>query len=308
MLIATALAGLLVASAPQAALATNVRLVNYVAYTYEADLATLHTDGIENMDDVNKSKALRLELWAFASPYTSGMSGVRLAHFPLAPLAAGGEVDNIDSGPVTFTPPPNGVWNFSMMLTEYTGAAGNDGYVVRYWINFLEPEYIGVSPPPKKMPVIEFYNAVQDHYFVTASAFEINDLDTGIHAGWVRTGYSFNAWDLGADNLTPVCRYYIPPDHGDSHFYSASPYECSIAPSMFPWIIKETDAAFFIGLPDIVTGACAIDEVPVYRLWDGRNDADHRYTTSVAVKAMMISKGYIAEGYGPDQVGMCAPP
>jgi hypothetical protein len=42
-------------------------------------------------------------------------------------------------------------------------------------------------------------------------------------------------------------------------------------------------------------------------LWNGRADSNHRYTTSLAIKATMIGKGYIAEGYGPDQVTMCSP-
>jgi hypothetical protein len=59
-------------------------------------------------------------------------------------------------------------------------------------------------------------------------------------------------------------------------------------------------------LPDTGTGACAGGDVPVYRLWNGRTDSNHRYTTSPAVKATMLAQGYVAEGYGPDQVAMCA--
>jgi hypothetical protein len=104
-----------------------------------------------------------------------------------------------------------------------------------------------------------------------------------------------------------VCRYYIPPGYGDSHFFTAAQGECAIALVKFPWLFKETDAAFYIGLPDPVTGACNPNEVAVYRLWNGRADSNHRYTTSATVKALMIAAGYVAEGYGPDQAGMCAP-
>ena len=123
----------------------------------------------------------------------------------------------------------------------------------------------------------------------------------------MRTGYQFQVWNGPGGFTKPVCRYYIPPGYGDSHFFSAAPDECAIALVKFPWLIKETDAAFYIGLPDSVTGACAANEVPVYRLWNGRADSNHRYTTSTAVKALMLAAGYVAEGYGPDQVGMCAP-
>jgi hypothetical protein len=43
-------------------------------------------------------------------------------------------------------------------------------------------------------------------------------------------------------------------------------------------------------------------------LWNQRADSNHRYTTSTATKVQMLAQGYVAEGYGPDAVGMCAPP
>ncbi len=236
------------------------------------------------------------------------MSGFQLAQFPLTPLNPGAATGPIDSGAVLFFPPSDGVWYFSMLLTEFTGdSPGNDGYVARYAINFPTPEYIGVPPAPNQLGSIEFYHAGFDHYFVAASAQDIIDLDTGVQQGWTRTGYGFNVWDGAGANLVAVCRYYIPPGSGDSHFFSASAYECGVAPAMFPLFVKESDAAFSIGLPDPGTGACAGNEVPVYRLWNGRSDSNHRYTTSTTVKALMVAKGYVAEGYGPDQVAMCAP-
>ncbi|MCC6194337.1 MAG: c-type cytochrome, partial [Burkholderiales bacterium] len=35
--------------------------------------------------------------------------------------------------------------------------------------------------------VVEFYAIARDHYFMSAAAQEIADLDSGVHAGWVRT-------------------------------------------------------------------------------------------------------------------------
>ena len=303
---AAAFAGLLLAVSSMPALATDVRLF-YSNYTYFGNSAGLMTDGVANLDFDSPTNALRLELWAFASPYTPAMTGVRLAVFPLAALFAGEVTDKIDSGPVQFSQPSNGVWYFSMLLTEFTGDLPDDnGYVARDWINFPVPEYIGIPSPPKTETAVEFYHAGFDHYFVAATAQDIFDLDTGVHSGWARTGYSFNVWSGPTNDTNPVCRYYIPPGFGDSHFFSAAPDECAIALVKFPWLVKETDTAFYIGLPDINTGACASDEVPVYRLWNGRADSNHRYTTSTTAKSEMIAKGYVAEGYGPDQVDMCA--
>jgi hypothetical protein len=42
-------------------------------------------------------------------------------------------------------------------------------------------------------------------------------------------------------------------------------------------------------------------------LWNGRADSNHRYTVDPDVRAAMLSLGYVAEGYGPDGVAMCAP-
>jgi hypothetical protein len=307
-MIVAALAGLLLTFSPIPALATDVRLVNYVSYSYMSNTANLQTDGVQNFDATFQSDPLRLELWAFTSPYVTGMSGLRLAVFMLSPLDPGAQTGKIDSGTVPFTRPPDGVWYFSMLLTEFTGASpGNDGYVARYAINFPTPEYIGVAPPPNIVGSIEFYHQGFDHYFVAATAQDIIDLDTGAQPGWTRTGYGFNVWDGAGANDVPVCRYYIPPGSGDSHFFSASAHECAVAPVMFPSIVKESDAAFNMGLPDSGTGACASNEVPVYRLWNGRYDSNHRYTTSTTIKALMIANGYVAEGYGADQVAMCAP-
>jgi hypothetical protein len=306
-LLAATFAAVMFALLPASAMATNVRLVNYVAYTYSGATADISTDGVQNLDANNPSDALRLELWAFTSPYTPGMSGLRLAKFAIAPLDAGFLSGKIDSGPVPFARPPDGIWYFSMLLTEFTGLSpANDGYVERFAINISEPEYIGVPLPPSKLIAVEFYHAGYDHYFVAASLQDVIDLDTGVHPGWVRTGYSFYVWDGPSAGTNPVCRYYIPPGFGDSHFFSAAPDECAVALVKFPWLVKETDAAFYIALPD-AAGVCAANQVAVYRLWNGRQDSNHRYTTSTAVKTQMIAAGYVAEGYGPNQVDMCAP-
>lgn len=303
-----ALGVVLLALVPVFASATQVKLVNYVSYTYVDSTANLATDGVQNLDAENATGPLRLELWAFAGTYDGAMTGTRLAVSPMAALAAGEQTGRIDSGPVPYAQPANGAWYYAMLLTEFDAtASSNDGYATRNWINFPNPVYVGVAPLPHRISAIEFYHPGLDHYFMAASTQEIADLDAGVHPGWIRTGYQFVVWDAATVNAGPVCRYYIPPGYGDSHFFSASPYECSVVTTMFPLLVKESDAAFYIALPDPVTGACAIDEQPVFRLWNGRPDSNHRYTTSIALKVTMIGQGYVAGAYGPDQVAMCAP-
>jgi hypothetical protein len=154
--------------------------------------------------------------------------------------------------------------------------------------------------------LIEFYNAALDHYFMTSLPVEIGDLDSGQFPGWARTGYSFKAYPQAATGASPVCRFYMPAPL-DSHFYSASTAECAIVASTYPSFILESPDVFYIALPDTTTGVCPAGTVPVFRLYNNRIDANHRYTTDPQVRAQMISQGYIAEGYGPSATDMCAP-
>jgi len=158
-----------------------------------------------------------------------------------------------------------------------------------------------------KTAVIEFYNAALDHYFMTALQSEIDALDAGQPAGWMRTGLTFNAYPQTTGNANPVCRLYLPPAYGDSHFYSASPAECADVSSRFPFFRSESAAVFYIALPDPASGACATGTAAVYRVWNKRADTNHRYTTSPVVRDRMIAAGWVAEGYGSDAVIMCSP-
>ena len=68
----------------------------------------------------------------------------------------------------------------------------------------------------------------------------------------------------------------------------------------------EAPNVFYVGLPDIATGACPAGTTPVFRLWNQRADSNHRYTTDANVRAQMLAKGYVSEGYGPLGTAMCA--
>jgi serine protease len=167
----------------------------------------------------------------------------------------------------------------------------------------------GALLDPVPSEVVEFYNVALDHYFISANAQEIHDVDTGIHAGWQRTGFSFSAYLASVAGSNPVCRFYIPPANGDSHFFSASPTECAQTHAKFPSFIYEAPDVFYIALPDATTGICPSGTAAVYRVFDNRVDANHRYTTLTTVVDQMKAKGWIAEGYGPGPYYpiMCAP-
>ena len=155
---------------------------------------------------------------------------------------------------------------------------------------------------------VEFYHAALDHYFMSANPAEIALLDAGTIAGWARTGHGFNVAMAADGGANPVCRFYLPPPHGDSHFYSASPAECAEVRTRFPGFVYESPDVFYAGLPTFATGACPPDAVPVYRLWNQRADSNHRYTADPRVKLQMLEKGYVAEGYGAEAVIMCVLP
>ena len=179
--------------------------------------------------------------------------------------------------------------------------------------------------PGNTVVAVEFYNRALQHYFISTAPAEINDLDTGVHAGWERTGFRFLAYATQTPGTSPVCRFYRAPAFGDSHFYSASPTECASTASQHPldWVY-ESPAVFYIPLPDKASGACPANTHPVYRFFNSAT-TNHRFTAEVDDRDCMISgipdpdgadptcrhpgSGWIQEGYGspPNQVVFCSP-
>lgn len=177
----------------------------------------------------------------------------------------------------------------------------------------VNPDSAQVRPPAAPQPlaevsVVEYYRGAAGHYFMTSDSSEIAALDFGVTSGWVRTGESFMAYAPSVPGHAPVCRFYGRPEAGlDSHFYSASVSECEAVSERFSgaWTYESADV-FAVTLPDQADGACPTAEVPVYRLYNSRADVNHRYTTSLSVRSTMLNAGWIAEGYGPLAVAMCA--
>ncbi len=153
--------------------------------------------------------------------------------------------------------------------------------------------------------VVEFYNATLDHYFISSLAPDIEALDSGRFAGWVRTGQTFKAYDGPVANADSICRFYLPPAFGDSHFYGRSVAECDQTRAKFPQFVFESPAVMYLFVP--VNGVCAAGTVPVYRAFSNRADVNHRYTIVRTLRDEMVGRGWLAEGDGPDLVVMCAP-
>lgn len=187
----------------------------------------------------------------------------------------------------------------------------------------------GAANPSKKVLVVEYYYPVFDDYFITANALEIQGLDNGVHPGWVRTGLTFLAYSdptVAPADASPVCRFYLLPAFGDSHFYSADPAECAATAVKFAgsWA-EESPALFYIQLPDRNTGACPSGTRPVYRFMNKTNQIHHRYTAEIDGRNCMyygmnpstdkdvsctdFAGPWLEEGYGapPDAPVMCSP-
>jgi len=155
--------------------------------------------------------------------------------------------------------------------------------------------------------VVEFYNASLDHYFISARADDIAALDSGRLPGWTRTGASFGAYPAFVAGTQPVCRFYLPPAWGDSHFFSASREECRAVATRFAQFVLEDPEVMYAALPDVQTGTCPTDTMPAYRLWNARSATNHRYVTDLAIRDVMVASGWIPEGYGDLGVALCAP-
>ena len=102
--------------------ATDVRLTGSWSYQYSSSAVVLTAGKITNYASGGNSGTLRLELWAFDTPYNGGAQpGYRLATYQMSTLNGASSLSNVASGSVSASYPPNGSWNISLLLSEYSG-------------------------------------------------------------------------------------------------------------------------------------------------------------------------------------------
>lgn len=202
---------------------------------------------------------------------------------------------------VRFTPRVAGPRSTELVTTmTYATAQGT----VRYSVTGTGSG--GGGPPAAPSAVVEYYNASLDHYFITWVPDEIATLDAGtVIRGWKRTNQSFATHTTAQAGTSPVCRYYIPPALGDSHFFGRGTVECEATGKGNPSFVLESPSFMHMYLP--VAGACPAGTAQVYRVFSNRPDANHRYLVDKALRDQMAAKGWTVEGDGPDAVVMCAP-
>ncbi len=216
--------------------------------------------------------------------------------------------------PSGFVPLGGGTLNYGGVSQLTFGPLPTDGRMLlaggqtapNLAINFAgQTASVGAAPP--SAVAVEFYNTGLDHYFLSHIAAEIADLDNGVHPGWARTGQSFRVFTQASAQNSPVCRFYIPPAKGDSHFYGRGTQECTETGNKNPTFVNEDPQFFFVVLP--AAGVCPSGTINVYRAFDNRADANHRYMIDPAIRDVMESqRRWVIEGDGPERVVMCVPP
>lgn len=252
----------------------------------------------------------------------------RTAHRSVVLATHGDELTSDFTLPTGFVPTDGGTLELTGIDRWEIGALPQDGIGVltRYAAIVPDPTtpspfitFRGMGWPAynSMQGAIEFRHAESDRYFITMLAAEIEALDDGRVSGWARTGEAFVAWinryydpyemgEMPPRNLRPVCRLYLPPPGGPTHFYSASQDECALALSNIPGMVLETSRAFLATLPDASTGQCPPEGAPLYRLWNrDASGVSHRFTPRKATRDAMVAQGWVSEGYGPDGVAMC---
>jgi hypothetical protein len=159
-------------------------------------------------------------------------------------------------------------------------------------------------------PVIEYYAAPLEHYFITAGPSDIAGLDPGTLT-WKRSGQRFKAWLHQADappGAVPVCRFYAAGPN--SHFYTGNAADCEGLKALEA--VQRADAAakgqpflgwqfeqiaFYALVP--TNGQCPGDTLPVYRAFNGsvaQHGANHRFMSDPRTRYAQLAAGWLDEG------------
>jgi hypothetical protein len=235
----------------------------------------------------------------------SGVASSNAAEFAVSASTCTGSIapGATCSFAVTFTPSAAGARTAALTVTS-TGVGSPQTIA-------LSGNGVTTSTPPSSGcvtdDVIEYYYPPFDHYFMTTGVVEVTALDAGTFSGWVRTGYQFKACKIGAPDVATVCRFFstaFAPK--SSHFYTPFASECTTVKGNADW---QFEAEVFNNPIPAQDGTCSAGTVPVYRLYNNGQGAapNHRYTTSLAIRAQMIAQGWVPEGYGAIGVIMCSP-
>ncbi len=200
--------------------------------------------------------------------------------------------DDINTWGVNFLGAQLGVAGYSPAVSARMTSVSGGGD------DFERVDYTAPTPVagPGEALAVEYYNGALGHYFMTADTAEIAMLDAGaVVPGWQRTGYAFKARPAGSQFGLAACRFYgTPPAGPNSHFYTIDADECAKVKANPLWTYE--GIAFNAQAP--VAGDCAVDRVPVLRLYNNGmgGQANHRFETSRSEVRALRAAGWIVEG------------
>ena len=174
----------------------------------------------------------------------------------------------------------------------------------------------GVANTSPTTPMIEYYYAALDYYFITSRATDISALDTV--SGWSRTGQSFKVYTTQQSGSLGLNRYFFDQiavnNTRGSHFYTVVQTEKDALASLNPANAQTPrlpynegiDSYAFPPLVEGVGGSCSAGQVPVFRVFRGSlrfpDDGNHRFTTDSAIYNSFVGLGWDGEG-----VKFCTP-
>ena len=209
---------------------------------------------------------------------------------------------------ITFSPASTGVRSATLSLGH--NASGGSSVV--------SLAGTGMTPgnSAATTPMIEYYYAALDYYFITSHTGDIAFLDP--LAAWKRTGKSFNVYLNEQPGSKGINRYYfdqiaVNKSRG-SHFYTLVQAEKDALATLNPInsqaprlpYNEDVDSYAFAPLIEGVGGSCASGLTPVYRIFRGAarfpDNPNHRFTTDTAVYNSFVALGWDGEG-----VKFCVP-
>ena len=207
---------------------------------------------------------------------------------------------------LTFTPAAAGVRSATLSITHNAAVTTST----------VSLAGTGVLASTATTPMVEYYFAALDYYFITSRAADIALLDNA--AGWQRTNKSFNVYIELQPASTGINRFYfdqiaVNKSRG-SHFYTLVQGEKNALASLNPTNSQTprlpydegVDSYAFTPTIEGVGGSCATGLTPVYRIFRGQakfpDNPNHRFTTDTAVYNAFVALGWDGEG-----VKFCVP-
>lgn len=194
-------------------------------------------------------------------------------------------------------------WGYNTPMTLAPGASNQ----VRQYVSTVASA-LGVTTLQKTMT--EYLNAPFGYYFITSRDNEKQILDSA--AGWSRTGNSFSVLANDDPGSKGITRYYFDQvavgGTRGSHFYTLVATEKNALQSLNPTNAQLPRKPYNEGIDSFayspvvegVGGSCASGLRPLFRAFRGParfpDDANHRFTTDIALYNTLVSLGWDGEG------------